>query len=79
MFKKIVKIQQKYDEMYERKYRLVLLDASNTMLYKAPLHAKIKFTLYLLYHCEHFDVLLNPGLFFWGNLQLNFSDLTMYD
>ena len=65
--------------MYERKYRLVLLDASNTMLYKAPLHAKIKFTLYLLYHCEHFDVLLNPGLFFWGNLQLNFSDLSMYD
>lgn len=57
----IFKIQQKYDEMHDRKYRLVLLNASNTIIYKAPLHAKIKFTLYLFFHCNHFDVLLNPG------------------
>ena len=80
MLKNIFKIQQKYDEMYERKYRLVLLNASNMVIYKAPLHGKIKFTLYLFFHCNHFDVLLNPGLFFWGKkCSYSFWILTMYD
>ena len=38
--------------MYDKKYRIVLLDESNKLLYKAPLHSKIEYTLYLLFHCN---------------------------
>ena len=23
--------------------------------------------LYILYHCNHFDMIISPGAFFWGN------------
>ena len=43
------------------------MDNTPNVLYKGPLHQKIEQTLFLLFHCNHYDVILSPGIFFYGS------------